>query len=74
LNPDRCKAFVFLLHIVQTGSGAHPHSYQKDTRALSRGLSSRGVKLITYLHLVPEPIIVELYLYSPIHLDGIVLN
>jgi hypothetical protein len=35
---------------------------------------SRGLKLVTHLHLVPRSIIVELYLLSPIRLHGIVLN
>jgi hypothetical protein len=35
---------------------------------------SRGVKLTTNLHLVLRPRMVELYLHSPICLDGIVLN
>jgi hypothetical protein len=38
------------------------------------GTGDQGVKLITHLHLVPRLIMVELYLYSPICLQGIVLN
>jgi hypothetical protein len=34
----------------------------------------RGVKLITDLHLVPTPRMVELYLHSPVSLHGVVLN
>jgi hypothetical protein len=39
-----------------------------------RGYSGRGMKLTTDLHLVPRSRMVELYLYSPICLHGIVLN
>jgi hypothetical protein len=39
-----------------------------------RGKNGRGVKLTTYLHLVPKVRIVGLYLHSPICLHGIVLN
>jgi hypothetical protein len=39
-----------------------------------RGLSPRGVKLTTHLHLVPKSRMVELYLHSPICLHGIVVN
>jgi hypothetical protein len=34
----------------------------------------RGVKLTTYLHLVPGSRMMELYLHSPIYLHGIMLN
>jgi hypothetical protein len=35
---------------------------------------SRGVKIITHLHLVLRSRMVELYLHSPIYLYGTVLN
>jgi hypothetical protein len=38
------------------------------------GVRSLGIKLTTYLHLVPRSRKVELYLHSPICLHGIVLN
>jgi hypothetical protein len=43
-------------------------------RLFPRGKSSRGVKLTTHLHLAPRSRMVELYLYSPMSLPGIVLN
>jgi hypothetical protein len=39
-----------------------------------RGWSRQGVKLTTHLHLVLRSRMVELYLQSPIHLHGVVLN
>jgi hypothetical protein len=53
--PDRGKRY-FLLHSVQTGSGAHPASYT------------------THLHLMPRSKEVDIYLYSPIRLNDVVLN
>jgi hypothetical protein len=41
---------------------------------LPGGLSGRGVKLTTHLHLVPRSRKVEPYLHSPTRLHGIVLN
>jgi hypothetical protein len=38
------------------------------------GVKRPGVELTTHLHLVPSSRIVELYLHSPIRLDGTVLN
>jgi hypothetical protein len=44
----------FLLHRVQTGSGAHPASYSVGTRdSFPGGKNGRGVKLTTHL-LVPR--------------------
>jgi hypothetical protein len=44
-----------LLHSVQTGSGANPRSYPNGTGGdFPWGLSDRGVKLTTHLHLVPR--------------------
>jgi hypothetical protein len=40
--------------VVQTGSGVHRTSYQWVQGALNPGLNSRGVKLTTYLQLVPR--------------------
>jgi len=39
---------------VRTGSGVHPASYAMRTGVLSRGISGRGVWLVTQLHLVPR--------------------
>jgi hypothetical protein len=44
-----------LRHSVQTDSGVHPASYLMSTgNSYPRGLSDRGVKLNTQLHLVPR--------------------
>jgi hypothetical protein len=51
---------VSLLHIVQTGSGAHP--------------ATRGVKVTTDLHLVTRSRVVAPYRRSPIRPHGVVLN
>jgi hypothetical protein len=52
----------------------HPHQlwghYVMDTVGSFPG---RGVKLTSHLHLVPRSGMVELYLHSPICLDGAVL-
>jgi hypothetical protein len=42
--------------------------------ALSLGKSHWGVKLTAHLHLMPRSRMVVLYLHSPIHLHGIMLN
>jgi hypothetical protein len=64
-----------LLHVVQTGSGAHPASYPVGTWGFfPGGKSGKDVKLTTHLHLLPKSRMVELYLHSPIRLHGIVLN
>ena len=50
LTSGRIKRIVFLQD-VQTGSGAHPSSYQMDIGGSSWGQSSRSVRLTTHLHL-----------------------
>jgi hypothetical protein len=42
--------------------------------AVYPGIKRQGVKLTTLLHLVPMLRMVELYLHSPIHFHGVVLN
>jgi hypothetical protein len=42
--------------------------------ALSPGVSGRGVKLTTHLHIVLKSRMVELNLHFPIRLHGVVLN
>jgi hypothetical protein len=44
---------VYLLHVVQAGSGVHPTSYPMSTWVFRRGQSGRGVKLTTHLQLMP---------------------
>jgi hypothetical protein len=61
-----------LLHNVRTSFGTHP-SYPWGTGALSPKVSSQSMKLTTRIHLVATPIMVELYLHSSIHLNGVVL-
>jgi hypothetical protein len=39
-----------------------------------RGLNGRGLKLTTHLQLMPRSKKVDLYIYSPIRLHGLVLN
>jgi hypothetical protein len=56
--PSKTK-FIFLLHRVQTDSGAHPVSYSMGTGGLFPwGL---GVKLTTHIHVVPRSRKVEQY-------------
>jgi hypothetical protein len=62
------------LHIVQTGTGAHPASYIMSTRGSFPGGKRPDVKLTTHLHLVPRSKTVELYLHSLIRLHGVMLN
>jgi hypothetical protein len=52
--------------VSKISSWAHPASYTMG--------SSQGVKVTTHFHLVPRSKMVELYLHSPIHLHGVVLN
>jgi hypothetical protein len=72
--PGMGKRFT-LLHIVQTGSRAHPAPYPMDTGGLfPREYSSWGVKLTTDLHPFPRLRMVELYLHCPTRLHSLVLN
>jgi hypothetical protein len=48
------EIFPFLLHVVQTGSGAHLASYPVGTGAFPPGLSDRGVRLTTHFQPVPR--------------------
>jgi hypothetical protein len=73
-TPVRAREFS-LLNNVQTGSGAHPDSYQADTGdCYSGGKEAGDVKLTTHLHLVPKSKMMELCVHSPIRLHGLVLN
>jgi hypothetical protein len=65
---------IFLIHSVQTVSGAHPVSYPTVPGFFARRYSGRGVKLTTHLHLLPRSRIMKLYLHAPILFHGIVLN
>jgi hypothetical protein len=56
--PGRANRDVSVVHSVHIGSGAHPVSYPMNTVGFlpgggRGGLSSKGVKLITHLHLAP---------------------
>jgi hypothetical protein len=57
------------VYSVQTGSGTHPASYPMGTA----GSFPEG-KVTTHLHLVSKWRMVALYLYSYMHLHGVVLN
>jgi hypothetical protein len=48
----QCK--IFLLHSVQTDSGAHPASYPMGPGGTFPGSKAAGVKLTTHFHLVPR--------------------
>jgi hypothetical protein len=65
---------IFLLHASQRGSWAHPFPIQWVPGVLSQVSSGRRVKLITHILIVPRPMMVELYLHSPIRLHGVFLN
>jgi hypothetical protein len=58
-----------LLNVAQAGSGVHPTSYPMGTGALSP-----GVKLPGRLQIVPRQENVNVYIHSPIRLNGVVLN
>jgi hypothetical protein len=66
---------VNLILIVQNGSGTHPASYPKGTRALSLGVKRPGREAD---NLPPSSVeikeCVELYLLSPIRFHGVVLS
>jgi hypothetical protein len=53
-NPTRGKSPPPCLHNVQTGSGTHTDSCLMGTWVLSQRRSGQGVKLTTYLHLLPK--------------------
>jgi hypothetical protein len=64
----------YLLHSLQTGSGARPSSYPMDTGgSFPGGWYGRFVTQTAHLHLVPRSRMVELYLHSPRRLHGVVL-
>jgi hypothetical protein len=64
--------WLSLLHIVQTYSGTHPSSYPVGTGGLSAGLKQQGHEADHQL--LPRSRKVELYVYSPTFLHGIVLK
>jgi hypothetical protein len=66
--------YFFLLHSIQTGSGAHSASCLVGTGAHSLGLKWRRREADTQLHLVLRARMVELYLHSPIRLHGVLIN
>jgi hypothetical protein len=64
-----------LLHVAQTGSGAHLTSYPNGCRGFfPGGVRGRGTKLATNLHPVPRSWMVELYLHSWRELSLIMLQ
>jgi hypothetical protein len=64
-----------LLDSIQTNSGAHPASYPMGTGySFPGGKSGRDMKLPAHLLLVPRSRKLELNLYSPICLYGIMFN
>jgi hypothetical protein len=74
LIPGWSKVF-FLPYSVQTGSEAHPVSYSVGSGdSFLWWKVAGGVKLTTYLHLMPRSRMVELCLHSSTRLDGVVIN
>jgi hypothetical protein len=72
--PGRGKRY-YLLHIVQTGSGAYTASSSVGTRnCFPDGQEVGDMELTTHFHLVLSLRMVELYPQSPSHLYGQVLN
>jgi hypothetical protein len=73
-NPGKGK--IFLSSAASRPSlGPTSASYPMGTGAdFPRGKAEMGMKLTIHIHLVPRSRMVELYLHSPIRLDGIVLN
>jgi hypothetical protein len=67
---NRDKRLFFLLHSVQTGSGAYSASYPMGTEGKAVG----RVKLTSHLRLLLKSRMVELYLPSPMRLDDMALN
>jgi hypothetical protein len=67
---------MFLLSTpYRPATGSTQHCIQWVPGALSpEGKAGRGVKLTTYLHLIPRSRKMELYLNFPICLHGILLN
>jgi hypothetical protein len=64
LNPED----VFIVFHRRVGT------HLPDYTMYPQGKRSKGMKLTTYLHLVPRLRMGELYLHSPICLHGIALN
>jgi hypothetical protein len=60
----------YLLHIVQTGSGAHPASYPIGTRSKEAGA---WIWPLTSNYCQGQEN-VDLYIHSPTRLHGVVLN
>jgi hypothetical protein len=64
-----------VLHSVQAGSETHPASNPVSIRVFYSGIKRTFLKLVAiHVHPVPRPIMMELYLHSPILLHGAVLN
>jgi hypothetical protein len=71
-SPCRVKNFVFTSPRPVLGP---THFLSNGYRGLfPRGQSGRRVELTTHLHIVPRPIMMELYLHYPICLHEVLLN
>jgi hypothetical protein len=71
-NPAGARFFSFPQR--QTGSGAHPASYQVGTRGIPPRVKRPGVKLISHLHIVPRSRMVKINLHVRICSHGVVIN
>jgi hypothetical protein len=64
---------ISLLHSVQTFSGVYPICYPVCTGVLSPGVKREGCEF-DHLHVMRRLRMMELYLYSPMPLHGVVLS
>jgi hypothetical protein len=62
------------LHSFKSSSGAHPTSYPMGTRDFFSVGKAAGAWNWAHLHLVSRLRMVQLYLHSPMRLNGIVIN
>jgi hypothetical protein len=72
LIPGSSRNFS-LLHVIQTGSWAHPAFYPKGIGGFFSGIKRVG-READHSHLVARSIMVKLYLHSPIRLHGVLLS
>jgi hypothetical protein len=70
LSPSRVKNF---LHVIQTGSGAHPASHPMGTGALFPGVKRQKREADHSPATSADQENVDLYIHSPTRLHGVML-
>jgi hypothetical protein len=69
------EEYLSFFYSIQTSCGTYPASYPMGNGVLSPEVKwPVGMKLTSHFNLVQRSSIVEVYLHSPIHFHGMLLN